>query len=344
MNANKSRLRQSHFYNLNQRKELGLALSLLPSQRTLSSSSKNNNNKINHRPMVHLSSAPNVKFTGCKIGSSHPIIPHTISPKRQIPQNILSTLSKCNSVPSYAMNGVSTTFGSFPSLDNYHHHDKKSMEIQKIRKACQLASKMLQKACQLAQQPEFSLPSSSSFKATFHTTDYIDQIIHNDLIYNHNAYPSPLNYNHYPKSICTSINEVICHGIPDSRRLMYGDLVSIDVSVYMDGVHGDNCYSFIVGHNSEDERSEQKDLENDVDDEVMEQKYRARQLIYATKKAMYEAIDICRQGTTLNHIGNIIHDVADHYGYRPMKQVCGHGIGVELHMSPQIKVRISIKH
>jgi methionyl aminopeptidase len=277
--------------------------------------------------MVHLSSAPNEKFTGKKIGSSYPIIPHAITPQQNIDMR-RNGVNATTSVPPYA-----AASNHVPGSEHEQEQEQiitinDKTTINKIRKASQLAAQMLDKACAMAQQQQKEKTGPSSY----HTTDEIDKKIH-DLLINdiHNAYPSPLNYNNYPKSICCSINEVICHGIPDVRPLKDGDLLSIDVSVYLDGVHGDNCRSIIIGNDSSD---------GYCDDEIMEQKARAQKLIDATREAMYLAIDICKHGTPLNQIGITIQDVAEEYGFRPMKSVCGHGIGTELHMFPPIKVNV----
>ena len=276
-----------------------------------------------NRPMVHLSSAPNEKFTGKKIGSSHPIVPYPTTPQRRIvPRNDNASGINSLSRPSYAFDGVVDS----PDFTNDDVTIHNSVTIDKIRKASQLAAKMLHEACDLAQQEPFM------------STDDIDRIIHCSIL-NHkvsiddsddtiHAYPSPLNYNHFPKSICCSVNEVICHGIPDLRALQDGDLLSIDVSVFLNGVHGDNCASIIIG----------EDNNNSDNDEVLEQKERAKILIQATEEAMYAAIEVCHHGTPLNEIGNAVHDIAESYGFRPVKNVCGHGIGQQLHMNPQIKV------
>ena len=314
------------------------------------SNNNNNNSKKKNRPMVHLSSAPNVKFTGHQIGSSYPILPHTITPRKRLLLDYSST-NNHNNIPSYVRNGIVPsllpTSASVSTSDPPQIIIHSDETIDKIRAASQLASQMLQNACQLAQQIPFI------------TTNDIDDRIHSQIInyYHHyrndseegststasitpttiGAYPSPLNYNHFPKSICCSINEVISHGIPDTRTLRDGDLLSIDISVYLNGVHGDNCASIIIG--AADDNNDNANNNEYGDDEIIEQKQRAQSLITATKEAMYEAIQICREGTPLNQIGTTIHNVADQYGYRPVKCVHGHGIGSELHMLPQIKVR-----
>ena len=105
------------------------------------------------------------------------------------------------------------------------------------------------------------------------TTDELDQIAHAEII-RHKVYPSPLNYSSFPKSICTSINEVTCHGIPDSRKLCNGDILSVDVSVFMNGYHGDNCKTVIVGEGDES----------------------AVRLVRVSEEALLEAIKICGPG------------------------------------------------
>jgi methionyl aminopeptidase len=105
-------------------------------------------------------------------------------------------------------------------------------EIPKIRQSARLARKILDFALKTAQ------PGMS--------TEDIDILVHKEIIL-HQAYPTPINYYGFPKAICTSVNEVVCHGIPDSRKLVEGDILSIDVSVYIDGFHGDNCGTIVVG-------------------------------------------------------------------------------------------------
>jgi methionyl aminopeptidase len=115
------------------------------------------------------------------------------------------------------------------------------------------------------------------------TTDYIDRKVH-EAILEHNAYPSPLHYMGFPKSICTSINEVMCHGIPDDRELCEGEIVNLDISTYLNGYHGDCSATFCVGN---------------VDDQ-------AKQLVRVTKECLYKGIEVCKPGASFFEIGNAI--------------------------------------
>ena len=140
------------------------------------------------------------------------------------------------------------------------------------------------------------------------TTDELDRIGH-EFLCDHGAYPSTLGYRGFPKSSCTSVNEVICHGIPDTRPLEDGDLVKIDITAFVDGVHGDNCGTFFCG---------------DVDEE-------SRLLAARTKEAMDRAIRAVRPGRPLSVIGRVIESYAKRFGYGVVRDFTGHGIGTEFH-------------
>ena len=128
------------------------------------------------------------------------------------------------------------------------------------------------------------------------------------------AYPSPLNYRGFPKSVCTSINEVICHGIPDSRPLLDGDIINIDVTVYVDGVHGDNSCTFLVG---------------DVDEH-------SRHLVAETYVSMMEGIKTVRNGSKVNDIGRAIERHARSQNLGVVREFIGHGVGTDFHSDLQI--------
>tara|TARA_B100000929_G_scaffold121847_2_gene96577 strand:+ start:1645 stop:2391 length:747 start_codon:yes stop_codon:yes gene_type:complete len=145
------------------------------------------------------------------------------------------------------------------------------------------------------------------------TTDKIDEIVH-EMILSFDAYPSPLNYRGFPKSVCTSVNEVICHGIPDSRPLQEGDIVNIDVTVYHDGVHGDTSVTFPVGEVSE------RDI----------------RLIKETRKAMELGIEAVKPGKPVNVIGRAIERHAKRHALGVVREFIGHGVGTEFHSSLQI--------
>jgi len=140
------------------------------------------------------------------------------------------------------------------------------------------------------------------------TTDELDAVAHEYLL-DHGAYPSPLGYKSFPKSVCTSVNEVICHGIPDSRPLDDGDIVNIDVTAYIHGVHGDTDATYLVG---------------DVDEE-------SRLLVERTHEAMLRGIRAAKPGREINVIGRVIESYAKRFGYGVVRDFTGHGIGLEFH-------------
>lgn len=147
------------------------------------------------------------------------------------------------------------------------------------------------------------------------TTGELDQICHRHITQVQQAIPAPLNYHGFPRSICTSINDVICHGIPsDTRKLKEGDIINIDVTVIKDGYHGDT--SIMVG--------------------VGEIPPHAERLMRITQECLYRAIDIVRPGTALGDIGHVIQQHAESNYYSVVREYCGHGIGMVFHEEPQV--------
>ncbi len=140
------------------------------------------------------------------------------------------------------------------------------------------------------------------------TTDELDRIGH-DFLCDHNAYPSTLGYRGFPKSLCTSINEVICHGIPDSTRLVEGDIINIDITAFINGVHGDTDATYPVG---------------EVDEE-------SALLIERTHEATMRAINAVAPGRPLNVIGRVIESYAKRFNYGVVRDFTGHGIGTAFH-------------
>ena len=145
------------------------------------------------------------------------------------------------------------------------------------------------------------------------TTDELDVICHETTV-SFGAYPSPLNYHGFPKSLCTSVNEVICHGIPDSRPLAEGDIVNLDVTVYMDGVHGDTNATYAVGQ---------------IDEE-------SERLIRATETCLRLGIEAVQPGRPISDIGRAIERHATAEQLSVIRSYCGHGIGTVFHSRPQI--------
>ncbi len=166
--------------------------------------------------------------------------------------------------------------------------------IERMRKAGRLAAQALREAAAVI--------------APGVTTDEIDRVGH-EYLCDHGAYPSTLGYKGFPKSLCTSVNECICHGIPDSRRLEDGDICNIDITAYLDGVHGDTNATFLVG---------------DVDAE-------SRLLVERTEESLRRAIKAVRPGRRINVIGRVIESYAKRFGYGVVTDFTGHGINSSFH-------------
>jgi methionyl aminopeptidase len=140
------------------------------------------------------------------------------------------------------------------------------------------------------------------------TTDELDRIGHEFLV-DHGAYPSTLGYKGFPKSLCTSVNEVVCHGIPDSTELRDGDIVNVDITAYIGGVHGDTDATFLVGEVAEEDRL----------------------LVERTEEALRRAIKAVRPGRPISVIGRVIESYARRFGYGVVREFTGHGIGSSFH-------------
>ena len=147
------------------------------------------------------------------------------------------------------------------------------------------------------------------------STGELDRICHDYIVNVQNAIPAPLNYNGFPKSICTSLNHVVCHGIPsDSKILKSGDILNIDITVIKDGFHGDTSKMFLLG----------------------EVAPHARRLIKVTQECLYKAIEVVKPGIRLGDIGHVIQTYAEANNYSVVREYCGHGIGRIFHEDPQV--------
>lgn len=215
--------------------------------------------------------------------SEPPIRPGIIGLSRAVPDSIAK--------PPYAQTG-----DPGPSLSPLV---RTSEELAAMRRAGAIAAEVLIHA--------------GKFVEPGITTDKIDEIVHSESL-RRGAYPSPLNYRGFPKSVCTSVNEVICHGIPDSRPLADGDIINIDVTVYVDGVHGDNSCTFLVG---------------DVDEH-------SRHLVAETYVSMMEGIRTVRNGSRVNEIGRAIERHARTQNLGVVREFIGHGVGTDFHSDLQI--------
>ena len=167
-------------------------------------------------------------------------------------------------------------------------------EVERVRAAGKVAAGAIVEAAKIA------VPGT--------TTDQIDVLIH-EYICDHGAYPSTVDYRGYPKSVCTSLNEVICHGIPDSTVLEDGDILNLDVTAYLDGMHGDTNKTLLVGN---------------VDEE-------SRLLVERTEEALNRAMKAVKPGRQINVIGRVIEKYAARFGYGVVRDYTGHGVGREFH-------------
>ena len=151
------------------------------------------------------------------------------------------------------------------------------------------------------------------------TTEELDRLCHDYMVNVQGTIPAPLNYappgyTPYPKSICTSVNHQICHGVPGPKKLKNGDIINIDITVIKDGYHGDTSRMFIVGEGS----------------------LAARRLCEITFEAMWIGIEQVRPGATLGDVGAAIQKFAEGFGYSVVREFCGHGIGTKFHEEPQV--------
>jgi methionyl aminopeptidase len=210
--------------------------------------------------------------------TSQLIAPAPISPRRPVPAHIPR--------PEYV---------DKPAPARYAGSEVKDAEtIEKMRVAGKLA----------AQARELV----GSHVAPGVTTDELDRLGH-EFLCDYGAYPSTLGYRGFPKSLCSSVNEVVCHGIPDSRRIEDGDIVNIDITAYLNGVHGDTNATFLAGH---------------VDEE-------SRLLVERTREALDRGIKAVKPGRRINVVGRVIESFARRHGYGVVREFTGHGIGTAFH-------------
>jgi methionyl aminopeptidase len=173
-------------------------------------------------------------------------------------------------------------------------------EIEKMRQAGRLAADVLQMI--------------KTYVEPGKTTGELDAICHDYIVNTLHAIPAPLNYRGFPKSICTSVNHVVCHGIPGDKKLKEGDILNIDVTVIKDNYHGDTSMMFFAGKPS----------------------IRARRLVDITYECLCIGIEMVRPGVKLGDIGHAIQKHAESHYYSVVREYCGHGIGREFHEDPQI--------
>jgi len=206
------------------------------------------------------------------------VAPHGISARRSVPASIPR--------PEYVDKPAPSKFTG-PEV-------KDGETIERMRVAGRIAAR--------------AMAAAAAVIAPGVTTDEIDAVGHEFLL-DHGAYPSTLGYKAFPKSLCTSVNEVVCHGIPDSRRLEDGDIVNIDITGFLGGVHGDTDATYLCG---------------DVDEE-------SRLLVERTEEAMMRGIRAAVPGRAVNVIGRVIESYARRFGYGVVRDFTGHGIGTAFH-------------
>jgi methionyl aminopeptidase len=208
--------------------------------------------------------------------------PGAVSPRRSVPPGIPR--------PNYAETGTPRPVPRF--LDQ-------AERLARMRRACRAAGEVLAEGARAV--------------APGVTTDEIDRVVHEGYIAR-GGYPSTLNYHGFPKSLCTSVNEVILHGIPDSRALADGDIVNLDVTIFLDGFHGDCSATFPVGRiDAESER-----------------------LLRVTHECLLRGIEAVRPGRPISDVGRAVETHATAHGYGVVRTFCGHGIGEEFHLDPQV--------
>ncbi|MFC3961913.1 type I methionyl aminopeptidase [Nocardia jiangsuensis] len=212
------------------------------------------------------------------VRTRQPLVPGMLSPEREVPRAIAR--------PEYV--------GKRTAVEGSEPWVQTPETIEKMRLASKIAARALAEAGKAV--------------APGVTTDELDRIAHEYMIDN-GAYPSTLGYKGFPKSCCTSLNEVICHGIPDSTVIQDGDIVNIDVTAYIDGVHGDTNATYLAG---------------EVDEEV-------RLLVERTHEATMRAIKAVKPGRALNVVGRVIESYANRFGYGVVRDFTGHGVGPTFH-------------
>ena len=219
----------------------------------------------------NLPAEPGTAPTGC-------LTPGVVTPMRTVPADIVR--------PEYV--------GKKTPNEGNDSNMYTPEEVERVRAAGKVAAGAIVEAAKIA------VPGT--------TTDQIDVLIH-EYICDHGAYPSTVDYRGYPKSVCTSLNEVICHGIPDSTVLEDGDILNLDVTAYLDGMHGDTNKTLLVGN---------------VDEE-------SRLLVERTEEALNRAMKAVKPGRQINVIGRVIEKYAARFGYGVVRDYTGHGVGREFH-------------
>lgn len=214
--------------------------------------------------------------------------PYSFAGQRKVPDHIKR--------PDYAKTGQPNTSKqqAYNQIPVYGAED-----IELIRESCRIA--------------RGAIDAGHAAVAPGVTTEEIDRVVH-EYIIGQDAYPSPLNYFKFPRSCCTSVNECICHGIPDTRPLEEGDIINLDISVYKNGFHADMNETYCVGKVSES----------------------SLELVQATYDSLMKSIEQCKPGNMYKNCGNIISNHVEPLGYSVVRTYMGHGVGQMFHQAPQV--------
>jgi len=213
-----------------------------------------------------------------------------VSPGLPVPAHIVR--------PAYAANAS----GSPERPDTHFEVQDTPDKVRRLRAACALAASVLERALGLCTEGT--------------TTDEIDAAVH-AMVVDAGAYPSPLLYKGFPKSVCTSVNEVVCHGIPDSRPLRRGDLVNVDVTVFLEGMHGDTSATMVVGGRDAGGAA-------------------GARLVRAAEEALEAGVGAVKPGLPISGIGLAIEAYARERGYGVVSEGTGHGVGEHFHVPPYV--------
>jgi methionyl aminopeptidase len=236
-----------------------------------------------HMEHDRIAVAPRRSF-GCRYGSMRPVFRGNVSPMRPVPSHIVRPAYTTTGKNERACTSVSRLSGR---------------ELEQMRETCRAARRVLDKAIKAVRPGVI--------------TDEIDAVVHQACIVE-GGYPSPRNYHGFPKSVCTSVNEVICHGIPDDRALENGDILNVDVTIFLNGFHGDCSETVPVGT---------------IDGA-------SRHLLGTAGECLRRGIAAIRPGGRIGDIGSVIAEYAHRQGCSVVRAYCGHGIGRCFHMDPQV--------
>ncbi|KAF4700411.1 Methionine aminopeptidase 1 [Perkinsus olseni] len=228
--------------------------------------------------------------------------PAKLGPQRELPESIAR--------PDYAGDGIPHSEVALRRSNFIKQLNDE--ETSRLRESCLLGRKCIDECGRLIMSATKDHPVRGCD---------VDEVVHNFCV-QHDCYPSPLNYYHFPRSVCVSVNEVICHGMPDERAFEPGDIVNVDITLYHNGMHADLNETYIV---PDPEGVVNKALAHDT-----------KRLVEGTYASMMSAIEECKPGIMYRDLGNTIQKVANHQGLSVVKSYCGHGVRDLFHCAPNV--------